>query len=61
MKANKSGWSFNDPGPTQMAYTNMVSNAGNRAKFIQSLIRFMDKYGFQGADIDWEYVSWPRH
>ncbi|KAF2429131.1 glycoside hydrolase, partial [Tothia fuscella] len=49
------GWSFNDPGPQQHAYSDMVSTKSNRSKFIQSLIKFMDKYAFQGADLDWEY------
>lgn len=49
------GWSFNDEGTaTRTAYSDMVSTAANRAAFIQSLIKFMDTYGFQGADIDWE-------
>jgi chitinase len=52
------GWSFNDPGtPTEFAYSNMVSTAANRAAFIKSLIAFMELYGFQGADLDWEYVG----
>ena len=49
------GWSFTDPGPTQTAYSNMVSSAGNRASFIKNLMNFMETYGFDGADLDWEY------
>ncbi|KAJ5501720.1 Glycoside hydrolase superfamily [Penicillium expansum] len=49
------GWSFTDPGPTQKAYTNMVSSEGNRAMFINNIINFMETYGFDGADLDWEY------
>ncbi|CZT41789.1 uncharacterized protein RSE6_01575 [Rhynchosporium secalis] len=54
------GWSFNDPGDTATAYSDMVSTYENRAAFISSLIEFMDKYGFTGADIDWEYPSNPE-
>lgn len=33
----------------------MASSAANRATFTSSLISFMDTYGFDGVDIDWEY------
>ncbi|KAI2635311.1 hypothetical protein GGS21DRAFT_489974 [Xylaria nigripes] len=49
------GWSFTDPGPTRSAFSTMTSTAGNRQKFITGLIDFMDHYGFDGVDLDWEY------
>jgi hypothetical protein len=51
------GWSFSDPGDTHMAWSTMVSEQANRAAFIKSLITFMTTYGFQGADLDWEYPA----
>lgn len=61
VNTNTRQWSFNDPGTkTYNAYSDMVSTQGNRAAFISSLIRFMDTYGFQGADIDWEYPAEPK-
>jgi len=47
------GWTFNDPGPTQDVYSNMVSTAANRAKFIVNLLSFMREYAFDGVDFDW--------
>lgn len=48
------GWAFNDPGPTQTAFSDLASSSSNRALFISSLLSFMDKHGFQGVDLDWE-------
>lgn len=33
----------------------MASTPGSRKAFIDSIVRFMDKYCFQGVDLDWEY------
>lgn len=35
----------------------MASSATSRAKFINSLLVFMNQFGFQGADLDWEYPA----
>ncbi|ETS77353.1 hypothetical protein PFICI_11227 [Pestalotiopsis fici W106-1] len=54
------GWSFNDDtnSPnTRTAFSDMVSSAANRQKFISALQSFMQSYGFDGIDIDWEYPA----
>ncbi|KAI1180783.1 carbohydrate-binding module family 18 [Nemania sp. FL0916] len=53
------GWTFNDPGATQTVFSDMVSSAANRKAFIDNLMGFMRKYGFDGVDFDWEYPGAP--
>ncbi|KAI4089542.1 MAG: hypothetical protein LQ339_008535 [Xanthoria mediterranea] len=52
------GWAFNDP-PTQTLFSDMSSTNANRDTFIKSLVSFMQKYGLDGVDIDWEYPGAP--
>jgi hypothetical protein len=33
----------------------LASGVTSRAKFINSLLVFINQFGFQGADLDWEY------
>jgi chitinase len=49
------GFDFSDPGPTHTAWSDLCADAGRRATFISSVISFMNTYGLQGVDIDWEY------
>ncbi|KAL7621624.1 hypothetical protein AAE478_008950 [Parahypoxylon ruwenzoriense] len=54
------GWSFNDDTNTpntRTAFSDMASTAGGRQKFISSLQNFMQTYGFNGVDLDWEYPA----
>nr|XP_060629027.1 acidic mammalian chitinase-like [Anolis sagrei ordinatus] len=44
------GWNFG----TQK-FTEMVASAGNRKIFIDSVIEYLHKFGFDGIDLDFEY------
>ncbi|KAE8419746.1 glycoside hydrolase superfamily [Aspergillus pseudocaelatus] len=49
------GWTHTDPGPYREVFTTMVSSPANRQTFITNLLSFLNQYGFDGVDIDWEY------
>jgi len=51
------GWAFNDPGPTQNVFSQLVASDANQKAFFRSLISFMETYDFDGVDIDWEYPA----
>ncbi|KAJ4392337.1 hypothetical protein N0V93_005963 [Gnomoniopsis smithogilvyi] len=45
------GWTFNDPGPTQKVFSNMVGSARTRETFIDNLFSFLREYAFDGDDL----------
>ncbi|KAI0905820.1 glycosyl hydrolases family 18-domain-containing protein [Ustulina deusta] len=50
------GWTFNDNDTiTQPVFGDIAGSSANRAKFIDNLLDFMQNYGFDGIDFDWEY------
>jgi chitinase len=44
-------------GVTRNAFSNMAASETNTQTFINGLIKFMDTYGFDGIDLDWEYPA----
>jgi len=50
------GFDFSDPGAsTHTTWSDMVSSSSSRSAFTSSMEAFMEQYGFQGVDLDWEY------
>ncbi|KAI0543166.1 carbohydrate-binding module family 18 [Xylaria digitata] len=50
------GWTFSDNGTdTQPVFGDIVSSTANQLKFIGKLLAFVNEYGFDGVDFDWEY------
>lgn len=40
-------------------YSRLVNSPTARQKFVEQVLRFIEKYGFDGLDLDWEYpVCW---
>lgn len=40
-------------------YSRLVRSPSARARFVRHALEFIDKYGFEGLDLDWEYpVCW---
>lgn len=51
------GWTFNDPGPTQMTFSDIARSTDNQSKFFKSLTSFLSTYNLDGVDLDWEYPA----
>ncbi|VBB73365.1 Putative Glycoside Hydrolase Family 18 [Podospora comata] len=54
------GWTFSDNDTvTQPLFGEIASTESNRQKFADGVVKFLNKYGFDGLDIDWEYPGAP--
>jgi chitinase len=50
------GFDFSDEGtPTHTTWSDVCATKARRTEFIDSVKVYMDQYGFQGVDLDWEY------
>ncbi|KAG0421910.1 hypothetical protein HPB47_002232, partial [Ixodes persulcatus] len=38
-------------------YSNMAKTAEGRKRFVNSVLKFLDRHGFDGLDLNWEYPS----
>jgi chitinase len=55
------GFDFSDEGtPTHTTWSDVCATRARRAAFINSVKAYMDEYGFQGVDLDWEYPGDAR-
>ncbi|KAH6634677.1 glycoside hydrolase superfamily [Chaetomium sp. MPI-SDFR-AT-0129] len=54
------GWSFSDnETATQPVFGNIARSSTNRRQFADNLLKFLNTYGYDGVDIDWEYPGAP--
>ncbi|EZF35684.1 hypothetical protein H109_04882 [Trichophyton interdigitale MR816] len=54
------GWTFSDNNTaTQPVFGNIARSLENREKFANNALAFLNQYGFDGIDIDWEYPGAP--
>lgn len=47
------GWDFNDPGATANTFSQLAAFTSRQDTFFQSLLSFLETYGFDGVDLDW--------
>ena len=41
-------------------YSNLLKDASKRATFVSEAVKFIQKYGFDGLDLDYEYPAYEQ-
>ncbi|KAF5549992.1 killer toxin subunits alpha beta [Fusarium mexicanum] len=49
------GWAMNDPGKYRTVFSDLAKSEKKQDAFFDSLITFLQRYDFDGVDLDWEY------
>ncbi|KAF2824330.1 glycoside hydrolase [Ophiobolus disseminans] len=54
------GWTFSDNGTvTQPLFGDIARSVGKRREFANNVLKFLNQYGYDGIDLDWEYPGAP--
>ncbi|KAJ5116978.1 hypothetical protein N7456_001326 [Penicillium angulare] len=53
------GWGFSTDPSTYDIFRQVVTDADNRATFASNVVAFVEEYGLDGVDFDWEYPGEP--
>ncbi|KAF5980152.1 glycoside hydrolase family 18 protein [Fusarium bulbicola] len=48
-------WAMNDPGKYRTVFSDLAKSEKKQDAFFDSLITFLQRYDFDGVDLDWEY------
>ncbi|KAJ5124284.1 uncharacterized protein N7515_008109 [Penicillium bovifimosum] len=49
------GWAMNDPGKYRTVFSDLAASEKDQDAFFESVVSFLESYGFDGVDLDWEY------
>ncbi|CAI6336651.1 unnamed protein product [Periconia digitata] len=55
------GWHSSGNDKTRHTWTELAASPENRKAFVDSAVDFLEHYGFQGLDIDWEWPTSGNH
>ncbi|KAM0350176.1 hypothetical protein ACHAPU_003341 [Fusarium lateritium] len=54
------GWAMNDPGKYRTVFSDLAKSEKKQDAFFDSLVSFLQRYNFDGVDLDWDPVAEDR-